>query len=190
LKRIFLVIVALLVLSVALLTACAGGGVGVSASDEQSTPVATEIPNESPVEDLEEVAETTEITEAERENVIAQMAGFWRLDDPNSVNSAFMILSENGSWESPGFLPTDHVLSGSFDIVGEEPWYRLRFTVEQSTDSNAEIGHELATDYYYDIVTDVLMMVPDGGEWLTDVMVFRRVPDVDSIEEYRLKVDS
>jgi hypothetical protein len=98
------------------------------------------------------------------DNLLPQMAGTWRMDWPNPDNAVIMILGLNGSWESPGALPTDHTQGGSFTFVSEEAGiYRLRLTIEHSTSPYTEIGSEI-DGYMYDAQNDVLFIVMSSGE--------------------------
>ena len=169
------------VLLSAVLMACGGNGISEPVSGVQSVPVIAEAPGETPTETQ------AEANEAKAEDVIIQVAGFWRLDYPNIVNATIMILYENGSWESPGFLPADHVYGGSFIIENEEAGiYQFKFKVEHSTDTNVEVGHSF-NDYFYDAQNDLLYTVFSSGEGDRNVD-FIREPDITSIDEYRLKV--
>jgi len=118
-------------------------------------------------------AEVTDPAKQVAEDVSAQMAGFWRLDYSNINNATIMILFADGSWESPGHLPTDHVTGGSFSLVNEEAGiYQLRLTVERSTSPHAEIGNEI-NNYYYDAQNDLLFTVLGSGEGNSNVGYIR-----------------
>ena len=142
---------------------CSDNRPGESASPPSPQPA----PIETPAEVSTEPAETT------AEDVIAQMAGFWRLDYPNIVNATIMILFEDGRWKSPGHLPTDHTIGGSFDIANEESGiYQLEFTVEQSTSPHVETGQKF-DDYFYDTQNDLLFTVFGSGEGNSNVEFIR-----------------
>jgi len=116
------------------------------------------------------------------DDVKAQMAGFWRLDYSNIYNATIMILFEDGSWESPGHLPTDHTSGGSYVIANEDSGiHQLSLTVERSTSPHAVIGHEF-DDYFYDVFNDQLFTVFGSGEGNSNVGFIREY-DVASFNE-------
>jgi len=157
--------IAMLVLVSLILVAC-----------DDSSPSESTSPPPTPIET------PTEPAEALTEDVIAQMAGFWRLDYPNITNAIIMILFEDGRWESPGHLPIDYVSGGSFVIANEESGiYQLRLTVEQSTGPHAEFGQEFDV-YFYDASNDLLFTVFGSGEGNRDAG-FIREHDVAPVNE-------
>jgi len=120
-------------------------------------------------------AQETETTETEStapaaEDVKAQMAGNWIWYEHNPYNAALMNLSPDGSWESPGPLPSDMTIGGSFVVAREESgMHYLRFTIEHTSDHPAseyiEIGSEWDwVTYMYDAENDRLgMEIPAEG---------------------------
>jgi len=117
--------------------------------------------------------ESSEQAGTEAVDVMAQMAGNWRWEESNPDNAFLMNLFADGIWESPGPLPTDITVGGSFDIAREESGiYYLRFIVEFQCDTPSstvfEIGSEFADHLYYryDAHNDRLgMALPlEGGD--------------------------
>ena len=158
----------LMILTIALLMAftliaCEDGGVSLPVNnDPTNTPGGGNNAVNTP--DSQGGSDTQQPKDSEAGDIEARIAGFWRLDYPNIYNAGIMILFEDGRWESPGHLPTDHVSCGSFVIANEEAGiYQLRFTVERSTSPYAEIGHEF-DGYYYDAQNDLLHTVLGSGE--------------------------
>jgi hypothetical protein len=128
---------------------------------------------------LEAEADSPEQTETEPVDALAQMAGNWRWEESNPDNAFLMNLFADGRWESPGPLPTDITVGGSFEIAREESGiYILRFIVEYQCETPSstffEIGSEFAEhlSYRYDALNDRLGMVlsfegGDGIVWYT-----------------------
>ena len=128
----------------------------------------------------EDISENDE--QARIETVRQTLAGFWRMDWPNPANAQIYVLSADGRWESPGPLPIDATVGGSFVIASEESGiYRIRFTIEQSTDSQTEIGHEF-DNYFYDVQNDLLFAVFGSGEG-DKITEFIRENDLASLYE-------
>jgi len=120
---------------------------------------------ENPQNDPAPTPASTPVTE----DVKAQMAGNWIWYEYNPYNAILMHLFPDGRWESPGPLPTDMTIGGSFVIANEESGiYQVRFTIEHTCDHPAggyiEIGSELWTSYMYDAEHDRLgMEIPAEG---------------------------
>ena len=106
-------------------------------------------------------------------DIKAQVAGFWRMDWPNPVNASIMILFEDGRWESPGPLPMDHNMGGSFIVMREESGvYQLRFTIAHTDSPWLEIGYEFE-GYHYDAQNDRLFTVMYSEEGPSAVLFVR-----------------
>ena len=164
-KKIIVVIV-LIALVAFSFVACAENkpGTPVLGSTPESGAIETEEPDEESSAEMEGTEETQQPAQAADEDVKAQMAGSWRMDWPNPANAVIMILFADGRWESPGPLPTDYDMSGSFVIAEEETGiYHLRLTIEHATSPYTEIGHVLE-GYYFDTQNDLLFTVMHSGE--------------------------
>ena len=103
-------------------------------------------------------------------DVMAQMAGNWvAWYEMNPANAILVNLFADGRWESPGPLPTDMDVGGSFVIVREEAGiYHLRLTIEHTCGHPAsvhvEIGSEFGSEIQYDAQNDRLGTVFHSGE--------------------------
>ena len=174
-------------------------------STPESTPEPTPIATVSSDEDdlLEDASEPEENTAPPREgnlaedsneseegvvpqaetaagDVKAQMAGSWIGYAFNPDNATLMHLFAEGRWESPGPLPTDMSIGGSFVIQSEEGGiYHLRLIIGHTSEHPASIHIEIGSEFpefggfKYDAQNDRLgMEVPAEGNvfqtvWLT-----------------------
>ena len=134
--------------------------------EEPEEPEEPEAPGET---DEPEVAGPVE-TAIAAGDVMAQMAGNWvAWYEMNPANALFVNLFADGRWESPGPLPTDMDLGGSFVIAREEAGiYHLKLTIEHTCDHPAsvhvEIGSEFGSEIQYDSHNDRLGTVLHSGE--------------------------
>ena len=102
------------------------------------------------------------------EEAMELMAGFWRMQWPNPDNATIMILSSDGTWESPGPLETDITIGGNFTISHvDADYFYLRLVTEYTCDHPASVHFELGNvlvDYFYDALNDRLGVWMCGGE--------------------------
>ena len=101
----------------------------------------------------------------------AQMAGNWIWYDSNPDNASIVYLFADGSWQSPGPLPTDISIGGSFIIadVHSEGIYTLHLSIEHASDhpSSAYVEIGLVLQYQYDVLNDRLGMIRGNSRQIT-----------------------
>jgi len=168
----------LLLVLVILLTACA---CAKSTSSYDTEPETQTVPENIDIEIIVDDADNEDF-------IMTQMAGFWRMDYPNPVNAQIMILSEDGSWESPGPLTTDSTIGGSFVIAGvdsESGFYNLLFTIEHSDNAYTEIGQEM-DGYVYDVQNDRIGFLLGSEEGFSITWFIRELTPGDSIDRAAL----
>jgi len=171
-------VIPLLLILIILLTACACVKIANSIDTEPETQ--TE-PEQYDIETIVDDADNEDF-------VVAQMAGFWRMDYPNPVNAQIMILSEDGSWESPGPLTTDSTMGGSFvivDVDSESGFYNLLFTIEHSDNAYNEIGQEM-DGYVFDVQNDRIGLWLGSEEGVNITWFIRELTPGDSIDRAAL----
>ena len=198
-KKKILLTLALVMLASFVLTACDTDTPNEYTPTEEETPEVTliveEPPNEyespeesnepensnEPEESVAPQAETSApATASASDDIKAQMAGNWRGAAGSPANATLMNLYADGSWESPGPLPTDMTIGGSFVIISEDAGiHHLMLIIEHTCDHPAghhiEIGSEFPEfgGFKYDAANDRLgMSVPAEGNtfqtvWLT-----------------------
>ena len=192
-KKIFLTL-ALFMLASFVLTACDTDTPDEYTPIEEETPGVTLIVEEPPDEDElpgesneqeespEPQAETSApATASAPDDIKTQLAGNWRVSGSNAANATLMNLSADGSWESPGPLPTDMTIGGSFVIASEESGiHHLRLIIEHTCDHPAshhiEIGSEFPEfgGFKYDAENNQLgMTVPAEGNAFQTVWLIR-----------------
>ena len=97
-----------------------------------------------------------------------QMAGDWIWYEFNPVNAAIVHLFPDGTWESPGPLPIDMSIGGSFIVAGtlSEGIYRLHLTIEHASDhpGSAYVEFGSILEYKYDSLNDRLGMTMPADE--------------------------
>ena len=168
----------LLLVLVILLTVCA---CAKSTSSFDTDPETQTVPENNDNEIIVNNADNEDL-------VMAQMAGFWRMDYPNPVNAQIMILSEDGAWESPGPLTTDSTMGGSFVIADVDPesgFYNLLFTIERSDNAYTEIGQEM-DGYVYDVQNDRIGLFIGSEEGFSLTWFIRELTPGDSIDRAAL----
>ena len=171
-KKISLVLVLFMLVSFTL-AACDVDTSSVTMPTPEPTPTATAPPAEDDLsEDSNEPEENTEAqTETAPGDVKAQMAGNWRWYEFSPYNATLMHLFADGRWESPGPLPTDMSIGGSFVIASEESGiYQLKLIIAHTSDhpasSHIEIGSAFPEfgGFKYDAQNDRLgMEIPAEG---------------------------
>jgi len=152
-----------------------------------------------------ELLENIEPIDIDIENIIANMAGFWRMDYPNPINAGIMIIYDDGSWVSPGPLTTDLIMGGSFVIVTDKDYelsvwnsaindddlssdfFYLLFTIEyeQPQSDWFEFGREM-DGYVYDIKNDRFGQWLGSGEGSSINWFIRELTPGDSIDRSAL----
>ena len=139
----------------------------------ESEPIETVSPDEDDLPEDSNESEENTVPQAETAmvDVKAQMAGNWSGYEFSPANATRMHLFADGRWESPGSLPTDMSIGGSFIIASEEAGiYHLRLIIEHTSEHPAshhiEIGSEFPEfgGFKYDAQHDRLgMEVPAEG---------------------------
>jgi len=143
-KAIFVIAMcALLVLAFA---ACTADSPSESTPSPEPTPPET-IPLDE--DDISDGADSMGEATVSTDDIIAQMAGNWIWYEFNPDNAFLVNLYADGSWESPGPLPTDMTLGGSFSIARVEgDVHYLSLILEYTSDHPGaaywEIGSEFA----------------------------------------------
>jgi len=163
-----IITLALVIITVMVLAACDGGNTSNN-TNENDTPAPSDTINLSPDDE-----KNAEPIEPAADNIIAQMAGIWVMDRHNPANAIVMILSADGSWESPGSLPTDNTDGGSFVVENEDTdIYHLRLTIEHTTSPHTEIGYVLE-EYIYDVQNDRIGVMLHSGEGVETIWFTRQ----------------
>ena len=171
-RFVLLLVATALAIAAVMLTAC------VDDTPIGFTPGSSEVEPEYQYEGATEpigAEESSEEGDTATKDVMAQMVGFWRMDWPNPDNAGIVIIFADGRWESPGPLPTDITVGGSFVIVDEDSGiYSLLFTIEYTSEQteSVQLGHEIG-NYRYDAQNDLFFSIVGSGEGLSTIDFIR-----------------